>query len=82
MALLDNGTQINTIMPGFIENHSLDVEPTRASISFSLITFMMWPIMGVPRITGTCATKLDKSRADESSAQAWETPSLDLLAMS
>ena len=25
MALLDNGTQINTIMPGFIENHSLDV---------------------------------------------------------
>ena len=27
MALLDNGTQINTIMPGFIENHSLDVGP-------------------------------------------------------
>ena len=27
MALLDNGAQINTIMPGFVENHSLDVEP-------------------------------------------------------
>ena len=25
MALLDNGTQINTIMPGYIKNHSLDV---------------------------------------------------------
>ena len=25
MALLDNSTQINTITPGFIENHSLDV---------------------------------------------------------
>ena len=27
MALLDNGVQINTIMPGYIENHSLDVRP-------------------------------------------------------
>ena len=27
MALLDNDTQINTIMPGFIENHSLDIGP-------------------------------------------------------
>ena len=27
MALLDNGAQINTIMPGFIDNHSLDVGP-------------------------------------------------------
>ena len=27
MALLDNGTQINTIMPGFVENHSLDIGP-------------------------------------------------------
>ena len=25
MAVLDNGTQINTIIPGFIENHFLDV---------------------------------------------------------
>ena len=25
MTLLDNGTQINTIMPGFVENCSLDV---------------------------------------------------------
>ena len=25
MALLDNTTQINTIMPGYIENNSLDV---------------------------------------------------------
>ena len=27
MALLDNGTQINIIMPGFIEHFSLDVGP-------------------------------------------------------
>ena len=27
MVLLDNGAQINTIMPGFVENHSLDVGP-------------------------------------------------------
>ena len=27
MALLDNGAQINTIMPRFIENHALDVRP-------------------------------------------------------
>ena len=27
MAILDNGAQINTIMPGYIENHSLDVRP-------------------------------------------------------
>ena len=27
MALLDNGTEINTIMPGFVENHALDVRP-------------------------------------------------------
>ena len=27
MALLDNGTQINTIMLGFVENHSLEVGP-------------------------------------------------------
>ena len=27
MALLDNGTKINTIMLGFVENHSLDVGP-------------------------------------------------------
>ena len=27
MALLDNGAQINTIMPGFVENWSLEVGP-------------------------------------------------------
>ena len=27
MALLDSGAQINTIMPGCIENHSLDIRP-------------------------------------------------------
>ena len=27
MALLDNGAQINTITPGCIENHSLDIAP-------------------------------------------------------
>ena len=27
MALLDNGMQINTIMPGYVENHSLNVRP-------------------------------------------------------
>ena len=27
MALLGNGVQSNTIMPGFVENHSLDAWP-------------------------------------------------------
>ena len=27
MALQDNGTQFNTIMPGYVENHSLDIGP-------------------------------------------------------
>ena len=27
MTPLDNGVQINTIMPGFVANHSLDVGP-------------------------------------------------------
>ena len=27
MALLDNGMQINTIMPDFVKNHSLDEGP-------------------------------------------------------
>ena len=27
MALLDNGTQINIIMPGFVENCTLEVGP-------------------------------------------------------
>ena len=33
----------------------------RASISFSLITFMTCLIIGVPKITGTCTMKSDKS---------------------
>ena len=28
MAPLDNGAQINTITPGYIENHLLDVRPS------------------------------------------------------
>ena len=52
LALLDNGAQINTITPGFIENHSLDVGP------------------------------LSDLKGRWVSVQAWETPSLDLLAMS
>ena len=36
---------------------------TSVSISISFITFMMQPLMGVPRIMGTQAMKLDKSRA-------------------
>ena len=27
MALLDNSTQINTIMPSFVEDHSFDIGP-------------------------------------------------------
>ena len=27
MALLNNGAQINTIMPGFVESHSFEVGP-------------------------------------------------------
>ena len=27
MALLDNGTQVNTIMPRYVSNHSLEVGP-------------------------------------------------------
>ena len=32
MPLLDNGAQINTIMPGFVENCSLDVGPFSALV--------------------------------------------------
>ena len=39
MALLDNGTQINTIMPDFVENHSLDVEPLSDLVS-GWVTFV------------------------------------------
>ena len=28
MALLDNGVQINTIMPSFVEDHSFDIGPS------------------------------------------------------
>ena len=33
----------------------------RASVSISFITLTTWLIMGVPRMTGTHATKFDKS---------------------
>ena len=33
MALLDNGTQINTIMPSFVKNHSLEVGPLSDLVS-------------------------------------------------
>ena len=49
MALLDNGTQINTTMPGFIESHSLDVRPLsdlvgRWVIFTGLGNTFTWPI--------------------------------------
>ena len=49
MALLDSGAQINTIMPGFIENHSLDVGPLsdlmgRWVICMGLGNTFTWPI--------------------------------------
>ena len=37
MAVLDNGTQINTIMPGFVESHSLDVRALLDLISGCVI---------------------------------------------
>ena len=49
MALLDNGTQINTIMPGFVENHSLNIGPLsdlmgRWVIYAGLRNTFTWPI--------------------------------------
>ena len=37
MDLLDNGTQINTIMPGFVEYHSLDIRPLSYLVGRSVI---------------------------------------------
>ena len=49
MALLDNGAQINSIMPGYIENHSLDVGPIsdlvgRGVTCVGLGNALTWPI--------------------------------------
>ena len=49
MALLDNGTEINTIMPGSIENHSLDVRPLSDLVGrrvtwVGLRNALTWPI--------------------------------------
>ena len=49
MVLLDNGTQINTIMPGCVENHSLDIRPIsdlmgRWVICIGLGNALTWPI--------------------------------------
>ena len=49
MAVLGNGAQIKTIMPGFMENHSLDVRPIsdfigRWVVSIGLGNALTWPI--------------------------------------
>ena len=49
MALLDNGVQINTIMPGYMENHSLDVRPISDLVGgwvacVGLGNALTWPI--------------------------------------
>ena len=36
MAFMDNGPQINIIMPGYIENHSLDFKPTSDPVGGSV----------------------------------------------
>ena len=49
MAFLDNGAQINTIMPGYMENHSLDIRPITDLIDrwvacVGLGNALTWPI--------------------------------------
>ena len=49
MALLDSGMQINSIMPGYVENHSLDVRPIsdligRRVTCVGLGNALTWPI--------------------------------------
>ena len=49
MAVLDNGMQINTIMPGYVENHSLDVRPLSGLVGswvscVGLGNALTWPI--------------------------------------
>ena len=50
IALLDNGTQINTITPGLIQNHSLDIGPITDLIGRWWVTCIVlgntltWPI--------------------------------------
>ena len=49
MALLDNGVKINTIMPGYVENHSVDVRPISDLVGrwvtcVGLGNALTWPI--------------------------------------
>ena len=49
MTLLHNGAQINTIMQGYVENHSLDVGPIsdligRGVTCIGLGNALTWPI--------------------------------------
>ena len=48
MALLDNGTQINTIMPEFVENHSLDVGPLSDLIGGGVICIGLRNVLTQP----------------------------------
>ena len=92
MALLDNGTQVNTIMSGYVENHSMDIWPLSELVGswvacVGLGNALTWPIgyiiiwIQVDRVQGYNEDQITLVIPDLSNFMAWvpmilETPTI------